>query len=375
MIPIAKPIIEDEEIAGVIEVLRSGQLVQGPRVRELENCFAESCGTQFAIATSSGTSALHIALLAHGIGPGDEVITTSFSFIASANCTLFVGAKPVFADIEPEYFTISPADIARQITPKTRAIIAVHLYGQPCDMQRISRLAQEHNLLIIEDACQAHGATLNDKPVGTFGTACYSFYATKNMTTIEGGMITTNDPEIANLARLLRNHGSQEHYLHETLGYNLRMTDLQAAIGLAQLPKLKKWNNQRQNNAEYLTRRLSKVPGVVTPITREGATHVFHQYTIRVSKRDAVIGRLIQLGIGFGVYYPKPIHLQPLYLRLGYRNHLPYTEDACREVLSLPIHPSLSMHDLDVIAEALISLQSRIEAPAVRSLNALNTAN
>jgi perosamine synthetase len=375
MIPIAQPIIEDEEIDAVVDVLRSGQLAQGPRVRELENRFAESSGTEFAIATSSGTSALHIALLAHGIGPDDEVITTSFSFIASANCTLFVGAKPVFADIEPEYFTISPVDIARHITPKTRAIIPVHLFGQPCDMQSISKLAQEHDLLIIEDACQAHGAMLHNKPVGAFGTACYSLYATKNITTIEGGMITTNDSRIADRARLLRNHGSQQRYLHETLGYNLRMTDLQAAIGLAQLPKLKKWNHQRQNNAKYLTRKLSNIPGVVTPIIREGADHVFHQYTIRVSERDAVIGRLNKLGIGFGIYYPKPIHLQPLYLRLGYKDHLPHTEAACREVLSLPIHPSVSTDDLDVIAEALISLPASIETPIAQRLRILKSTS
>jgi perosamine synthetase len=369
MIPIAQPVIEEDEIAAVIQVLRSGQLAQGPRVHEFERRFAELCESQFAIATSSGTSALHIALLAHGIGPEDEVITPSFSFIASANCALFTGARPIFADIEPDYFTISPTDITRCITPRTRAIIAVHLFGQPCDMESISSIAREQNLLVIEDACQAHGAMFQGRPIGTFGTACYSFYATKNMTTIEGGMITTNDPAIADRARLLRDHGSRKRYMHETLGYNLRMTDLQAAIGLAQISKLKTWNAQRQSNAEYLTKKLANVPGVFTPMIREGATHVFHQYTIRVSERDVVINKLEHLGIGFGIYYPTPIHLQPLYRKLGYKNHLPQTEAACHDVLSLPIHPLVSTHELDTISEALISPQPKREIAVTQGLS------
>jgi perosamine synthetase len=367
MIPISRPLIGEEEIAAAVEVLQSGQLAQGPRVREFETRFAAWCGVEHAIATSSGTSALHIAMLAHEIGPGDEVITSPFSFVASANCALFVGAKPVFADIEPEYFTISPAEIARCVTPQTRAIVAVHLFGQPCDMETISGLAQDHNLVIIEDACQAHGALFGNRRVGSFGTACYSFYPTKNMTTIEGGMVTTNDPGIAARARLLRDHGSQQRYVHETLGYNFRMTDLQAAIGLAQLPKLKNWNDQRAANAKYLTRRLSKVAGVVTPSIREGATHVFHQYTIRVPERDAAAHRLTQLGIGVGIYYPTPIHLQPLYRKLGYDNELPHAEKACREVLSLPVHPSLSTDDLEILVEAVASLNSSSELSRVPS--------
>jgi len=369
MIPIAQPIIEEDEIDAVIKVLRSGQLAQGPRVKEFEIRFAESCGAPFAIATSSGTSALHLALLAHGVGPGDEVITTSFSFIASANCALFVGAKPVFADIEPEYFTLSAADVERHITPQTRAILVVHLFGQMCDMQAISSVAQAHNLIIIQDACQAHGAKLFGEPVGAFGTACHSFYATKNMTTMEGGMITTNHPEIATRARLLRDHGSHQRYLHETLGYNLRMTDLQAALGLAQLSKLENWNHQRQENAEYLTAHLSNNSDVVTPAIREGAEHVFHQYTLRVSKRAELIERLTQDGIGFGIHYPTPIHQQPLYRSLGYDCHLPHTEKACREVISLPVHPSLSKNDLDQIIKTVSNTCSLKDASLLPDLS------
>lgn len=358
MIPIAQPIIEEQEISAVIDVLKSGHLAQGPRVRELEERFAKFCGVKHAIATSSGTTALHIALLAHEIGSGDEVITTAFSFIASANCVLYVGGSPVFADIEPEYYTLSPADIARRITKKTRAIIPVHLFGQPCDMEAITKLAQEHNLAIIEDACQAHGAKFGNRSVGSFGTACYSFYPTKNMTTIEGGMITTDDPVIAKKARLIRNHGSHQRYLHESLGFNFRMTDLAAAIGLSQLSRLKTWNEIRQSNAEYLTKSLAGLSGISTPLTREDVTHIFHQYTIRVSERDKLVERLSDRGIGYGIYYPIPIHQQPLYRNLGYVDSLPHTEKAAQEVLALPIHPSVSRKDLDFIRDTIVSVQN-----------------
>jgi dTDP-4-amino-4,6-dideoxygalactose transaminase len=337
-------------------VLDSGQLAQGPKVREFEERFAEWCGVEHAVAVSSGTSALHIALLAHGIGPGDEVITPAFSFVASANCALFVGARPVFADIEPEYFTLDPSAVAGLITPRTRAIVAVHLFGQPCDVDAIAALAREHGLVIVEDACQAHGTRLNGRPVGTWGTACYSFYPTKNMTTGEGGMITTNDAETAERARLIRDHGSRQRYVHEVLGYNLRMTELQAAIGLVQLRKLEAWNAQRQANAAYLTEMLAGTDGVTVPRIRAGATHVFHQYTIRIRDRDVAVRRLTEHGIGVGVYYPAPIYRQPLYRRLGYDDHLPQAEAASREVLSLPVHPSLTTAELDLIVEAVASL-------------------
>ena len=353
MIHIALPQIGVEEKAAVLEVLSSGQLVQGPRVREFEERFAAWCGVRHAVAASSGTSALHAALLAHEIGEGDEVITSPFSFIASANCALFVGARPVFADIEPDYFTLDPEDVIRKITPRTRVIIPVHLYGQPCNMDAIAAIAGAHRLVIIEDACQAHGAVFRGRRVGAWGTACYSFYPTKNMTTVEGGMITTNDDRISERARLIRDHGAPKRYQHELLGYNLRLNELQAAIGLAQLPRLAGWNAQRQANAAYLTERLNGVPGVVTPSVREGAIHVFHQYTLRVKDRATLARRLSRRGIGYGTYYPTPIHRQPLYRRLGYDDDLPCADAASREVLSLPVHPSLSLIDLDRIVDAV----------------------
>lgn len=353
MIPIARPIIGREEEKAILEVIASGQLVQGPKVREFEACFAELCGVQHAVATSSGTTALHIALLAHQIGPGDEVITSPFSFIASANCALYVGARPVFADIEPDFFTIDPVRVEERITAKTKAIIPVHLYGQACDMDAIAEIARKHHLTIIEDACQAHGAAYGNRPVGSFGTACFSLYATKNITTIEGGMLVTNDSQIADRARLIRNHGSPRNYEHVMLGYNMRLTDLAAAIGLVQLNHLKKWNSIRQENAAYLTAKLSKVEGIVTPKNREQAEHVFHQYTIRIPDRDHSAQKLREQGVGVSIHYPTPIHRQPLYQELGYCDVLPIAEAASREVLSLPVHPSLTQDDLDLIVRTV----------------------
>jgi dTDP-4-amino-4,6-dideoxygalactose transaminase len=356
MIPIAKPLIGKEEQDAILDIINSGQLVQGPKVREFEARFAELCGVEHAVATSSGTTALHIAMLAHQIGPSDEVITSPFSFIASANCALYVGARPVFVDIEPDFFTIDPTKIEARITAKTKAIIPIHLYGQPCDMDLIAEIAQKHHIAIIEDACQAHGAKYKGRPVGSFGTACYSLYATKNITTIEGGMLVTNDSQIAERARLIRNHGSPRTYEHVLLGYNMRMTDLGAAIGLVQIKNLEKWNSIRQENAAYLTMKLSKVTGVVTPKVREQSEHVFHQYTIRIPDRDHSAQKLRERGVGVGIHYPTPIHRQPLYQELGYCDVLPIAEAASREVLSLPVHPSLTQDDLDFIVQSVASL-------------------
>lgn len=350
MIHISRPQIGEEEKKAVLEVLDSGHLAQGPRVQAFEEGFSKWTDTKLAVATSSGTTALHVALLAYGIGPGDEVITTSFSFIASANSVLYTGARPIFVDIEPDYFMIDPAKLEKAITPKTKAIIPVHLFGQIGDMDEIERIARKHNLVIIEDACQSHGAQYKGRQVGAWGTACYSFYPTKNMTTIEGGMITTNDPQVAERARLIRNHGSPKRYLHDTLGFNFRMTDIQAAIGLVQLAKVDGWNRKRQENARFLTERLSKLNRVKPPMLREGGKHVFHQYTICVEKgRDGLVEGLNAAGIAAGVYYPIPIHQQPLYTGMGYREELPVTEAMALQVLSLPVHPALAQEELETI--------------------------
>lgn len=355
MIPIACPLLGTEEQAAVASVLASGQLARDKRVVAFEQRFAEFCQVREAVAVSSGTAALHLALLAHDIGPGDEVITTPFSFVATANAIRVVGARPVFVDIEPDTYNIDPMLVEAAITARTKAILPVHLYGNPIDMQRLEMLAAEHHLTIIEDACQAHAATVNGKSVGSFGTGCFSFYATKNMTTGEGGMVTTNDPVIAERVRLLHDHGQKERYHCVEVGYNLRMTEMQAAIGLVQIEKLPQFTEQRIANAAYLTERLSG--WLQTPIARPGHRHVYHQYAIRVPRgRDAWAHALHERGIATAVHYPTPIHQEPPYQEYGFNVSLPIAEAAAKQVLSIPVHPALSQQDLATIAREVITL-------------------
>ncbi|NLO29215.1 MAG: DegT/DnrJ/EryC1/StrS family aminotransferase [Methanosarcina mazei] len=352
MIRIARPLLGKEEIDAVTEVLSSGMIAQGPKVEEFELAFSEYTGCEYAAPVISGTVAIHIALLAHAIGREDELITSPFTFIATANSILYTGAKPVFADIEPDTYNIDPEKIKEKINPKTKAIMPVHLYWQSADMKAIMEIAEDHKLVVIEDACQAHGAECLGKKAGSFGTGAFSFYPTKNMTTSEGGIITTSDREIAEKSKMIRAHGSRVRYLHEMLGFNLRMTDIAAAIGLAQLEKLDGFNASRQKNAAMLSEGLKSISGIVPATTREGYTHVFHQYTIRAQNRDKLADFLKEKGIGTGVHYPIPIHKQPYYMELGYKDSLPVSEKAAEEVLSLPVHPALSRDDvLKVIKE------------------------
>lgn len=351
MISIAKPLMGKEEKQAVLEVLESGMIAQGPRVKAFEAAFAEMCGVKHAIATTSGTTALHVALLAHEIGPEDEVITSPFTFIASANSVLFTGARPVFVDIDPKTFNVDPQKIEAAITSRTKAVLPVHLFGLMADMDAIMEIAETHNLVVIEDACQAHGAAYDGKKAGSFGTGTFSLYPTKNITSAEGGMITTDDDEIAESCRVIRQHGMRRRYYHDELGYNFRMTDVHAAIGLAQLGKLEQFNAQRRANAEYLTEHLR---GVTTPKEPEGFHHVFHQYTVRVpdGKRNELAAYLRENGVGTGIYYPVPIHQQTYYVNeLGYDQTLPEAERATEEVLSLPVHPALTQADLETIVE------------------------
>jgi perosamine synthetase len=353
MIPIANPLMGPEEKQGVLEVLDSGMLAQGPKVQALERAFADYCGVKYAVATSSGTTALHTALLANSIGEGDDVITSPFTFISSANAILFTRARPVFADIDPVTFNIDPAQIEQTITSRTRAIMPVHLFGLTADMGAIMRIAEEHNLTVIEDSCQAHGAEYGSQRAGSFGTGCFSFYPTKNMTTAEGGMITTDDGELAEKCRSIRQHGMHRRYYHDELGYNFRMSDVHAAIGLAQFQKLEKFNEARIANARYLSEHLE---GVVTPTVPDGYRHVFHQYTIRlpVGHRDALAKHLEANAIGYGIYYPVPVHRQTFYREtLGYDVSMPQAERAAASVLSLPVHPALSHEDLESIVNVV----------------------
>jgi perosamine synthetase len=349
MIHIAKPYIGEEEKRLVMEVLDSGMLAQGPKVAALEAAWAKVCGVKHAVATSSGTTALHIALLAHGIGPGDEVITTPFTFIASANSILFTGATPVFVDIEPDTFNIDPAQVEAAITPRTKAILPVHLYGYVCDMDALQALADRHNLVIIEDACQAVGATYHGKKAGSFGTGTFSLYATKNVMSGEGGMITTDDDAIAEGCKLIRSHGMRVRYYHDMLGYNFRMSDLHAAIGLAQIGRLAAFTAARQANAAYLNQHIT---AAVTPTVKPGYEHVWHQYTIRLDggrDRDAAVKQLNAAGVGTGIFYPVPAHQQGYMRELVGEVKLPVSEQLAQEVISLPVHPQLSSEDLETI--------------------------
>lgn len=363
MIPIAKPLIAREEIKNVVSALKSGSIAQGSKVKEFEQAFASYVGVKHAVAVNSGTSALHVALLAHGIKPGDEVIVPSFTFIATANAVLYAGATPVFADVREDSFNIDVDDVKRKTTAKTKAVIPVHLYGQPADMKELMDFSSERNIEVIEDACQAHGASYGGRKAGSFSTGCFSFYPTKNMTTGEGGMLTTSDDSIAELCSVIRNHGSRKRYYHEMLGFNYRMTDINAAIGLAQLEKLDGFNKKRVDNANYLTRRLRKINGVVTPAVLENRSHVYHQYTLRITEqfglsRDVVVAKLGEKGIGTGVYYPLPIHQQELYRNLGFNVTLPVTERMCREVLSLPVHPGVKKKELRYIVNVFKELEN-----------------
>ena len=350
MIPAAQPIIGDDERAAVDKVLQSGMLAQGSEVKGFEDEFSEIVANRHCIAVNSGTSALHMAFVAAGIRQGDEVIVPSFTFAATANAVRLAGATPVFADVERDYFNLSPSAVEAAITPRTRAIMPVHLYGHPAAMPELTAICQRHNLLLFEDAAQAHAASLNGTPVGAFGVAgSFSFYPTKNMTSGEGGMVTTGCDHIARQLRLLRNQGMERRYENEVIGFNTRMTDIHASIGRVQLKKLAGWTETRQRNASFLSNNIS---GVITPPTADNAVHVFHQYTIRVvdQDRDRFAEELAKRGVGSGVYYPTPVHRLPSF---GLSTDLPVTEQVARECLSLPVHPSLTQTDLESIVSAV----------------------
>lgn len=368
LIPIAKPVIGKEEIRAVEEVLRSGMLVQGEKVEEFERAFSDYINVTHAIAVANGTIALDAALKTLRIKQGEEVIVPSFTFISTANSILFQSAKPVFADVDERTFNISPNDVLEKITDRTKAIIGVHLFGHPFDVKAIQEICEDHNLILIEDCAQAHGAEYEGIKVGSFGIAgCFSFYATKNMTTGEGGMITTNNNEIANVCRQLRNHGESQKYFHTRLGYNYRMTDIQAAIGLAQLNKLDDFNEKRIKHAEYLNKHI-KASGLKLPHRKNGIKHVYHQYAITIEEEEGVtISRtefmkyLKNNGIGSAIHYPLPIHKQPLYQRLGYTDETvqcPVATALSQKILSLPVHPALTEKDLVFIAETINNLES-----------------
>jgi dTDP-4-amino-4,6-dideoxygalactose transaminase len=341
----------EEEKQNVWEAMAAGELAQGPRVRAFEERFAAYVGTAHAVATSSGTTALHLALLGNGIGPGDEVITVPFTFIASANSIVYTGARPVFVDVGERDFCIDPSLVEAAITPRTKAIMPVSLYGQPADMPAIAEIADRHGLVLVEDACQAHGAAIDGRRSGSWGAGTFSFYPTKNMTTGEGGMLTTDDAELADRVRLLREHGMRVRYHHDVIGYNFRMTDLAAAIGLAQLSKLDAANDRRRAIAR---RYDAELRGVVTPYARPGVTHAYHQYTLRVHGRDQFVDQLRERGVGSAVYYPIPVHQQAPFVAMGFGDgRYPVTDRLTEQVVSIPVHPGLNDDEVDAVIEAV----------------------
>lgn len=350
MIPAAKPLIGEEERAAVDRILASGALAQGTEVAAFEEEFGEQVvGGRHCVAVNSGTSGQHLGLLAAGVGPGDEVIVPSFTFAATANSVALTGATPVFADIDPASFCLDPASVAAAVTPRTKGIMPVHLYGHPADMTALQAIADEHGLEIYEDAAQAHAASWDGRPVGSFGVfGMFSLYPTKNMTSGEGGMVSC-EGDVEHRVRLLRNQGMAKQYENELVGFNNRMTNIHAAIGRVQLTKLAGWTKQRQENARFFDESLE---GVTVPPVAPQATHVYHQYTLRVpGDRDRFATALREEhGVGCGVYYPIPNHRLPSF---GLTLDLPETERAAREVLSIPVHPSLTQDELETIATAV----------------------
>ena len=360
MIPVARPDIGPEEIAAVTAVLESGMLAGGRRVAELEQRWAAYVGTKHAIAVSNGTVALMCIFEGLGIMPGDEVITVGHTFNATVSAILYTGATPVFVDIEPDTYVIDAARIEAAITPSTRAICPVHLFGLPADMDMIVAIADRHGLAVVEDACQAHGAEFRGRRVGSFGHGAFSLYGTKNMTTGEGGLIATDDDRLADWIRLYRNQGMRERYHHEILGYNFRLSDVAAAIGLCQLDKLERNTARRREIAARYDEAFADLP-IRTPITPEGRTHVFHQYTVDVGpERDAIVTALAAAGVTTGIYYPIPVNRQPYVLERGISADLPVTDVAAERTLSLPMFPSMTQAEQDQVIAAVTAIVGAI---------------
>ena len=366
-IPIADPDIGERERERVADVLDSGQLADGPVVREFEDEFADYCGAAHGVATANGTAALQTALEAAGIGAGDAVVTTPFSFVSSANAIRLCGARPVFADIDERTYTLDPDAVEAAVAARgdVAAILPVHLYGLPAEMGRLADIAREYDLALIEDAAQAHGATCEGESVGTLGdAACFSFYPTKNMTTGEGGMVVTDDRGIADRAARFVNHGradADKHgYQHVSVGHNLRLTSLAGGLGLAQLRKLPTYNARRRANAERLSAGLAGVPEVTLPTEPAGRRHVYHQYTIRCTDRSALRSHLDDGGVDTAVYYPTLIPDQPAYD--GFDPAVPTARRVVDEVVSLPVHPGLTDADVETVVAAVADHYGRPDA-------------
>ncbi len=347
--------IEKELFSAIKGVIHSRHFVLGENVEKLEKKFAEKIGAKFAISLASGTDALYLSLLALGIGRGDEVITTPFTFFATAGTISHAGATPVFADVDPSTFNLDPQKIESKITKRTKAIMPVHLYGLPCDMKAIMSIAKRHKLPIIEDAAQAFGAQHNGRMAGSIGSVgCFSFYPTKNLSGAgDGGIAVTSSAEIAEKIRLLRNYGSRKKYHHELIGTNSRLDEIQAAIILVKLKYIDRWNALRNKHAASYTKTLQNLP-LQTPKIPAHTKHVFHLYSIATEKRDALAAHLTKAGIGSGTYYPLPLHLQPCYKNLGYKlGDFPVSERLASQALSLPMYAELSSRQVNAVISSV----------------------
>lgn len=363
MISIAKPLVDETEANLVLEVLRSGVLASGSYVERFEKEFATYVGVGTAAAASNGTTALHAALEAVGVGAEDEVITTPFTFIATANSILYCNARPVFVDIDSLTYNLCPSKVRMVLKkrPNIKAIMLVHLYGLPCDMDEYMAIGKEYGVKIIEDCAQAHGAKYKGKVVGSFGdSAAFSFYPTKNMTTAEGGMVVSKYEDVIAKAKVLINHGQKQRYYHEVLGYNYRMTNIHAAIGLAQLAKLENFNARRRAIAGRYNEAFAGLNFARTPYIPEDCEHVYHQYTLLLERdRDGFVNYLSQNQIGYGIHYPIPLNQQPVYKERGYGNEVcPNAEETAKRVISIPVHPGLTDAEVDYVIEKITRYQS-----------------
>jgi dTDP-4-amino-4,6-dideoxygalactose transaminase len=350
--------IKPEIDAAIANVLESSQFVLGEEVAGFEREFAKNCGVSECIAVNSGTSALHLALLAAGVGPGDEVITVPFTFVASVAAILYTGARPVLVDIDPRSFSMDPAPIEAAITPRTKALLPVHLYGQTADMDPIMEIAQHHGIIVIEDAAQAHGAKYKGRSAGSIGhIGCFSFYPAKNLGAYgEGGAVTTSDPDYANKVRMLRDWGADRKYHHLLRGYNYRMEGLQGAILRVKLRHLEHWTEKRRAIAKKYDQLLADC-GLTLPMEMPGSRHVYHLYTLRAPDRDGLRASLDAEGISTAVHYATPAHMQPAYADLGYgQGSFPQSEKAATEVLSLPLYPEMTDIQLQRVLEALTTI-------------------
>jgi len=366
LIPINKPSMDEEEVQAVLEVMRKGPVTNalgaGPKVLEFEKMFAEFAGVKHAVAVNTGTAALHAAVMAVGVGRDDEVIVPSFTFVATAEAVVLAGAKPVFTDIDPETYTLSPEAVKKAITKKTKAILPVDLYGFSADMKPLREIATKHGLGLVEDAAQAHGATYAGKPAGSFSdAACWSLYASKNMMTGEGGVVTTNDDKIDEKLRMIRTHGEKAKYASEMLGSNYRMPELEAAIGIVQMKKLPGFVAKRRRNAQQLTKILSKSNKLVLPYETKTCQHSWYLYTVRLkdateTERNKLLENLKAKGIGAEAYYVNPINTMPFYRENYGAKTLPETEKAAKQVFSLPVHPAVTEEEIKFIGETVLSL-------------------